>query len=213
MNKISVIIFDCDGVMFDSRQANINFYNHLLQHFGLPLMSEDKVAFVHMHTADKSVRHIFRDTPYMEMAQAYRMRMDYTPFLKDMILEPELKTLLEDLRPGFGLAVATNRSNTIGKVLESYGLSKYFDIVVSSLDVKKPKPHPESLLKILRFFEVGPEEALYIGDSQVDNETARAAGVPFMSYKNMELEADYHSDRLMDIAVLVNSRNNTPQKG
>jgi len=212
MNKISIIIFDCDGVMFDSRQANINFYNHLLQHFGLPLMSEDKVTFVHMHTADKSVRHIFRDTPYMEMAQEYRIRMDYTPFLKDMILEPELKTLLDDLRPRFGLAVATNRSNTIGKVLELYGLSKYFDIVVSSLDVKRPKPHPESLHKILRFFEVGPEEALYVGDSQVDNETARAAGVPFVSYKNIELEADYHSDRLMDIAVYVNSRNNTPQK-
>ena len=213
MNKISVIIFDCDGVMFDSRQANINFYNHLLQHFGLPLMSEDKVAFVHMHTADKSVRHIFLDTPYMEAAQEYRMRMDYTPFLKDMILEPELKTLLEDLRPRFGLAVATNRSNTIGKVLESYGLSKYFDIVVSSLDVKMPKPHPESLLKILKFFEAGPEEALYVGDSLVDNETARAAGVPFMSYKNRDLEADYHSDRLMDIAVLVNSRSKTPQRG
>ena len=212
MNKISVIIFDCDGVMFDSRQANINFYNHLLQHFGLPLMSEDKVAFVHMHTADKSIRHIFRDTPYMEMAQEYRMQMDYTPFLKDMIIEPELKMLLEGLRPKFGLAVATNRSNTIGEVLASYGLSKYFDIVVSSLDVKRPKPHPESLHKILKFFEVGPEEALYVGDSQVDNETSRAAGVPFMSYKNMELEADYHSDRLMDIAVLVNSRNNTPQR-
>ena len=148
----------------------------------------------------------------MEMAQEYRMRMDYTPFVKDMILEPELKMLLEVLRPGFGLAVATNRSNTIGEVLELYGLSKYFDIVVSSLDVKKPKPHPESLLKILQFFEVGPKAALYIGDSQVDNETARAAGVPFMSYKNTELEADYHSDRLMDIAVLVNARNNTPQK-
>ena len=212
MNKISVIIFDCDGVMFDSRQANINFYNHLLQHFGLPLMSEDKVDFVHMHTADKSVRHIFRDTPYMEMAQEYRMVMDYTPFIKDMILEPELKKLLDDLRPGFGLAVATNRSNTIGKVLESYGLSQYFDIVVSSLDVKMPKPHPESLIKILRFFKIGPEEALFVGDSQVDNETARAAGISFIAYKNRALEADYHSDRLMDIAVLINSRNNTPQK-
>ena len=213
MGKISVIIFDCDGVMFDSRQANINFYNHLLTHFGLPPMSEDKVDFVHMHTADESVHLIFQDTHLVEKVQKYRGQMDYTPFIKDMILEPGLKELLEDLRPGFGLAVATNRSNTIDNVLESYGLSKYFDIVVSSLDVKMPKPHPESLLKILRFFKIDPEEALYIGDSQVDNETARAAGVPFMSYKNMELEADYHSDRLMDIAVLVNSRNNTPQRG
>jgi phosphoglycolate phosphatase len=213
MHKISVIIFDCDGVMFDSRQTNINFYNHLLQHFGLPPMSEDKVDIVHMHTADESIRHIFRDTPFMEMAQEYRMRMDYTPFLKDMILEPELKMLLDDLRPRFGLAVATNRSNTIGEVLESYGLSKYFDIVVSSLDVKMPKPHPESLHKILKFFEVDPEEALYVGYSLVDNKTARAAGVPFMSYKNRALEADYHSDRLMDIAVLVNSHNKTAQRG
>jgi len=213
MNKISVIIFDCDGVMFDSRQANINFYNHLLQHFGLPLMREDQVTFVHMHTAEKSIRHIFRNTPYMEMAQAYRMRMEYTPFLKDMILEPELKPLLEDLRPRCGLAVATNRSNTIGEVLELYGLSKYFDIVVSSLDVKRPKPHPESLFKILKFFEVDPEEALYVGDSLVDNKTARDAGVPFMSYKNTELDADYHSDRLMDIALIVNSANKTPLSG
>jgi HAD superfamily hydrolase (TIGR01509 family) len=213
MKKISVIIFDCDGVMFDSRQANINFYNHLLQHFGLPLMREDQVTFVHMHTAEKSIRHIFRNTPYMEMAQAYRMRMEYTPFLKDMILEPELKPLLEDLRPRFGLAVATNRSNTIGAVLDLYGLSKYFDIVISSLDVKRPKPHPESLFKILKFFEVDPEEALYVGDSLVDNKTARAAGVPFMSYKNTELDADYHSDRLMDIALIVNSANKTPLSG
>jgi HAD superfamily hydrolase (TIGR01509 family) len=163
-----------------------------------------------MHTADASIRHIFRDTPYMEMAQAYRMQMDYTPFLKDMILEPELKPLLKDLSPRFGLAVATNRSNTIGEVLELYDLSKYFDIVVSSLDVKRPKPHPESLFKILKFFEVDPEEALYVGDSLVDNKTARAAGVPFMSYKNTELDADYHSDRLMDIALIVNSANKTP---
>jgi len=210
MKKISVIIFDCDGVMFDSRQANINFYNHLLQHFGLPLMNADKVAFVHMHTADASIRHIFRDTPYMEMAQKYRMQMDYTPFLKDMILEPELKPLLEDLRPRFGLAVATNRSNTIGEVLELYDLSKYFDIVVSSLDVKRPKPHPESLFKIIEFFEAGPEETLYVGDSLVDYKTARSAGVPFISYKNTELDADYHSDRLMDIALIVNSANKTP---
>ncbi len=166
-----------------------------------------------MHTADESVRLIFQDTHLVEKAQKYNGQMDYTPFLKDMVLEPGLKELLEELRPGFGLAVATNRSNTIGKILESYGLSKYFDIVVSSLDVKMPKPHPESLLKILRFFKISPEEALYVGDSQVDNETARAAGISFIAYKNRALEADYYSDRLMDIAVLVNSRNNTPQRG
>jgi phosphoglycolate phosphatase len=186
--KISAVIFDCDGVMFDSRQANINFYNHLLERYGLPLMTEDMVAYVHMNTADKSVRHIFDGTPFTEEAQAYRMQMDYTPFIKDMVIEPGLKDLLGKLQPVVGLAVATNRSNTIGDVLEQNGLSGFFDIVVSSLDVKNPKPHPESIHKILDFFDLAPDQAVYIGDSLIDLETARAAGVYFIAYGNGGLE-------------------------
>jgi HAD superfamily hydrolase (TIGR01509 family) len=201
--KISAVIFDCDGVMFDSRQANINYYNHLLAHFNLPLMNEEEVAFVHMHTADQSVRHIFRGTPHIEKAQAYRMEVDYTPFIKGMIMEPGLKELLGTLKPRFGLAVATNRSNTIGKVLEWNGLEQYFDIVVSSLDVRNPKPHPEAIYKILDFFQISPEQSVYVGDSLVDYETSKAAGAPFISYKNRSLDADYHVDRLMDIARSV----------
>ena len=200
MKRDSAIIFDCDGVMFDSRHANTSFYNHLLVHFGLPPMAEEQVNYVHMHTADESVRHIFRGTPHVEEAQMYRVEMDYTPFINDMIMEPGLKELLGLLKPKFGLAVATNRSYTIGKVLEWNGLDGYFDIVVSSLDVKNPKPHPESLFKILDFFEIAPNDALYVGDSLVDYETAGAAGVPFVSYKNRGLDADYHVDHLMDIA-------------
>jgi phosphoglycolate phosphatase len=201
MNKKRAVIFDCDGVMFDSRRANINFYNHLLARFGLPPMTEDQVPFVHMHTADESVRHIFKGTPHCGRAQEYRLRMDYTPFIKDMVMEPGLMELLRLLKPLMGLAVATNRSNTIGRVLEWNGLDTYFDMVVSSLDVKYPKPHPESLFKILDFFGIGPEEALYVGDSLVDYETSKAAGVPFIAYKNRELPAALHMNHLMEIAA------------
>ena len=205
LKNISAVIFDCDGVMFDSRQANIHFYNHLLTYFGLPTMTEEKIDYVHMHTADESVRYIFEGTPFTEQAQAYRWEMDYTPFIKDMIIEPGLKEVLESLKPRFGLAVATNRSNTINKVLEWNGLDKYFDIVVSSLDVKYPKPHPESLWKILRFFSIDPHQALYLGDSSVDRETAEAAAVPFVAYKNRALEADFHAERMEDVLTLLDA--------
>ena len=203
MKKIAAVIFDCDGVMFDSRQANINFYNHLLAHFNLPPMTEPQVAYVHMHTADSSVRHIFEGTPFEKEAQAYRVQLDYSPFIRDMVMEPGLVRLLDHLKPHVGLAVATNRSNTIERVLQWSGLQPYFDLVVSSLDVTHPKPHPESLVKILHFFQIPQDAALYIGDSQVDAETAEAAGVPFVGYKNRSLKADFHVDRLMDIAGLV----------
>lgn len=201
--SISAVIFDCDGVMFDSRQANINFYNHLLDRFGLPPMKEESVSFVHMHTAEASVRQIFRGTPYVEQAQEYRLQMDYGPFIKDLVMEPGLEELLKALKPRVGLAVATNRANTIGPVLESFGLEGYFDLVISSLDVKNPKPHPESIFKILEFFQITPREALYVGDSAVDDETAKAAGVPFVSYKDRDLGADYHVNVLLDIVHLV----------
>ncbi len=201
--KISVVIFDCDGVMFDSRQANINFYNHLLTQYGLPPMTDDKVAYVHMNTADKSVRHIFEGTPFTEEAQAYRMQMDYTPFIKDMVIEPGLKKLLKNLRRRVGLAVATNRSNTIGDVLEQNGLSGFFDMVVSSLDVENPKPHPESIYKILDFFELGPDQAVYIGDSLIDLETAEAAGVHFVAYGNGSLKTPLKAGSMEEVETIL----------
>ena len=208
--KISAVIFDCDGVLFDSRQANINFYNHLLGHFGLPPMAEDAISFVHMHTADESVRFIFRGTPYVEEAQAYRMKMDYRPFIKNMIMEPGLKELLRWLAPEFGLAIATNRSNTIGDVLEYHGLGEFFDIVVSSLDVDSPKPNPEALFMILNFFEIKADQSIYVGDSLVDYETAKAANVPFVSYRNEYLEASWKIKNLLEIREILQAVASNP---
>ncbi len=203
LKKISAVIFDCDGVMFDSRQANINFYNHLLERFRLPPMTADKVDFVHMHTADESVRYLFEGTPFVEETQSYRMEMDYWPFINDMIIEPGLKVLLGGLASRFGLAIATNRSNTIGDVLDFFGLAEFFDIVVSSLDVEKPKPHPEAVFKILDFFQIRPAQSLYVGDSQVDYETAKAAGVHFVSYRNEELETPWKIEHLLEIRDIL----------
>lgn len=202
--KIWAVIFDCDGVLFDSRQANINFYNHLLSRYGLPPLAEEQVDYVHMHTAEKAVRYIFEGTGLTEEAQSYRMQMDYTPFIKDMVMEPGLKGLLRKLKPVAGLAVATNRSNTIEAVLDYNDLGGFFDIVVSSLDVERPKPHPESLRKILEFFALRPEQAVYVGDSQVDVETARAAGTHFIAYGNGGLSAGFQAATMAELeAVLV----------
>jgi HAD superfamily hydrolase (TIGR01509 family) len=190
--------------MFDSRQANVNYYNHLLSHFGLPPMKDEDVDFVHMYTAEESVNYIFRESPYRAAAQEYRSKkLDYTPFIKDMAVEPGLKSVLERLRPHYDLAVATNRSTTIGKVLEHHGLRHYFDIVVSSLDVENPKPHPEPLLKILDFFHSAPQECLYVGDSEVDRQVCLASGVPLVAYRSRNLTAEYYVDNLMDILRIV----------
>ena len=109
-----------------------------------------------------------------------------------MEMEPGLIDFLETIRPGIKTAISTNRSTTIGQVLKTFALDCYFDLVISSLDVSRPKPDPESVLKILDYFQVSPEQCLYIGDSEVDVQTAGGAGVPFVAFRNASLAADLH---------------------
>jgi phosphoglycolate phosphatase len=201
--KHQAVIFDCDGVMFDSRQANTNFYNHILSRFGLDPMPPEDIEFVHMHTVVESIRHIFRNSPHTDDALEYRLHLDYTPFITDMVMEPGLRELLDHLKPRYGLAVATNRSTTIGRVLDRHNLAPYFDIVVSSLDVQNPKPHPESVFKILDFFGLEPGKCFYVGDSKVDSEVCQAAGVPLIAYKNKALEAKLHVESLWEIQEIL----------
>jgi phosphoglycolate phosphatase-like HAD superfamily hydrolase len=88
-------------------------------------------------------------------------------------------------------------------VLESNGLTEFFDIVVSSLDVQNPKPHPESIYMILKFFQISPEKVMYVGDSLVDWQTARASGVHFIAYKNDSLGTLWKVKGLLEIEELL----------
>ncbi len=203
-----VLIFDCDGVLFDSKAANIAFYNHILSRLKLPPMAPDEVEYVHVSTAEGALNYLLtrRDPSLLDKAHKYRRIMDYTPFISLMRMEPHLKELLKDLPPDIKRAVSTNRTYTIADVLRIHGLEEEFDLVVSALDVKNPKPHPESILKILRHFNITPSEALFVGDSEVDQESAARSGVAFVAYKSRSLKADYYIDDLLRIREIIAHR-------
>ena len=120
-----------------------------------------------------------------------------------MVLEPYLKPLLENLRPRYKTAIATNRSDTMDRVLSEHGLEGYFDLVVSSNDVDRPKPYPDPLIKILEHFEIKAYNTLYVGDSELDEIAAKAAGVPFVSYQNKSLSANFHIESLKEISQIL----------
>ena len=204
MSKLNLVIFDCDGVMFDSRNANRRYYNHLLERFGHPLMTEEEVDYVHMHHVNDSVTHIFRHyTEDIEKAEEYRAALDYTPFLQYMMMEPDLIEFLEFLKPDYKTAVSTNRTTTMPAVLEMFDLKQYFAKVVTALDVDQPKPHPEALHQILDFFGLSVENAIYIGDSMVDREHTATIGMRLIAFKNPDLPAEYHVNRFMEITRLL----------
>lgn len=191
---IRLVAFDCDGVLFDSRQANIAFYNSILANFGRPPLGPAAVDYIHSHTVWESLEYLFQGHPDLEAVFRFAREVDYGPFIPMMVEEPHLRDFLRFLRPSCYTALATNRSTTTRAVLSYHGLTDDFDLVVSAQDVSRPKPHPESFQRILEHFDLNPHEAIYIGDSQVDEAFAANSGVPLVAYRNPQLQAAYYLD-------------------
>jgi phosphoglycolate phosphatase len=201
--KPSLIIYDCDGVLIDSRRSNEAFYNHILAHFSLPPLTPEQLDIVHAATAQEAVDFLFRGTPWLAAAQDFQRQIDNAPFLALIRPEPHIREVLVRLRLAYRTAIATNRGKSLPLVLQTLGLDGLFDLTVSCYDVTHPKPHPECLQRILHHFQAGPDEALYIGDSQVDRLVAEEAGVPLAAYKNPGLKARYHLQDHRDLLKIL----------
>jgi HAD superfamily hydrolase (TIGR01509 family) len=210
MNKgIACVIYDCDGVLFDSLEANRKLYNHIATSTGRGELTEAELRYCHMNTVHDSIHCLFPDDPAKE-AEAVRFLKekvdfrDYVPFLK---MEPYLLETLAALRQqGVRTAISTNRTTSMPHIMERYKLTPYFDMVVTALDVTRPKPDRESVDKILGSLGLRAEETLYVGDSEVDLKTAQASGVIFVAYKNATISTGLSIDDHRSILTIVNGR-------
>ncbi|MDR3088807.1 MAG: HAD family hydrolase [Desulfobulbaceae bacterium] len=200
---LKALIFDCDGVMFDSRETNRAYHDHLLAAFGLPPMDEDELEYVHIHNVWESVAHIFRNYAVsLDKVHEFRLRDDYRPFFRSMKMEPDLRKFLARAKPRFKLAIATNRTNTMEAILEEFDLTDFFDKVMTAENSRRPKPAPEPLLEIIEAFACRIDEALYVGDSSIDEQCARACAMPFVAFRNPRLTARYHIQSFLDLFSL-----------
>lgn len=198
-----VVVFDCDGVLFESREANIRFYNHVLERFGRPPVRADQVGYIHMHSAKESLEYLLGSSRDLEAAWAYCQSLDFRIFNRYMRKEPGLDDLLRYLKPRCRVALATNRTVSTRDLLASFELDGAFDLIVTAADVARPKPHPESMEKILKAFRTLPHHVLFVGDSPVDARLAQDTGVVFAAYKNPSLPAHLHVSSFGDLQAFL----------
>jgi HAD superfamily hydrolase (TIGR01509 family) len=210
LNSPQIIIYDCDGVLIDSRDSNEAFYNHILAHFGLPAMDPGQLEAVHVSTSEAAIDYLFAGSPFLTEAQAYQRTVDNRSFICMLRLEPHVRETLRQLRPRYFTAIATNRGRSLPLVLKYLGLEDLFDLTVSSYEVTHPKPHPECLWKILNHFRLEPPQAWYVGDSEVDRLVALEAGVPFVAYKNPGLSAPFHIQDHLELLELLGAKRPPP---
>jgi len=178
------ILFDCDGVLFESREANIAFYNSILENFGEPAIApddRDKVHLCHTASSPQVFEKLLGEERAVE-AQSYASTVNFRKFIPRMKPETGIYDTLGLLSKRMVLGVATNRGNSMQEILKHFGMGQYFSTVVTSRDVARPKPHPDMLLLAAERLNLAPESLVFVGDSELDETAAVTAGIRFVGF-------------------------------
>ncbi|MFZ4860050.1 MAG: HAD family hydrolase [Desulfuromonadaceae bacterium] len=186
-SRYKVVIYDCDGVILDSMESNYIFYNRVMEFLGRgEIDRDDREAkrVLHTYSFNNVMEYFFAGDLRREDAFKFAKTIHYRDLMPYMKMEDGFVNALDRLKGHTSLAICTNRATSMDMIIEDFGLEGYFEYVMTASQVTNPKPHPEPLLKVLAYFGVEPDEALFIGDGEVDMQAAQGAGVPFISYKS-----------------------------
>ncbi len=183
INGKQLIIFDCDGVLFHSEDANMAYFETCLEKTArVPLKGNLRKQAAYM-----SVRQLFQqilDNP-SDVEEAYQIsqKIPYDPYLP--LIKPTFNfdELLLPVKEEKYLAIATNRGQSLTKLFKYFNLFKYFHYKVSAYD-NPPKPAPDMLYACCDYFGESPKSALFIGDSASDGEAASSAGIDYIHIGN-----------------------------
>jgi phosphoglycolate phosphatase-like HAD superfamily hydrolase len=178
---LELVIFDADGVLFDSTESNTAYYNAIFKRVGeAPMTAVEEKTGVFLSApqvfALRAAGDQERIAKMLEVARA----MDATPFFDLLRPVPSLRSFLMRIKRDYRIGLATNRSATIPAIIDYLGLTGVFDAVASVRDKVKPKPAPDILELCLERAGVAPPNAVYVGDSEIDRIASEAARLHFI---------------------------------
>lgn len=173
--NVKAVIFDFDMTLADSSWAIHKCTNLLAKEYGLKEVSREKVMEAIGLPIEKCWRLFWGD--FKEDWLTF-YRANFRSEEQNSILPfPNAVPLLEKLREaGIKTGVVSNRTFA-RKIIDITKLTPYMDAVVGLEDVKHPKPAPDALFLGIEHLGASAAETLYVGDTDIDMQTAAAAGV------------------------------------
>ena len=182
--NLQAVIFDFDYTLADSSQGAIDCINFALDQMGLAPVSDEaacRTIGLSLHETFLTLGDHHEPARCDEFYRLFVERADKT-MSNLTVLYHSVPAMVETLRSnGLKLAiVSTKYRRRINQVLTREALLHGFDVVIGGEDVKQHKPHPQGLFEALERLETSPESVMYVGDSVVDAELAKRAGVPLV---------------------------------
>lgn len=179
--KYELAVFDMDGTILNTLDDLTDATNHALKAFGYPEHSIEEVRFF---VGNGIAKLIERATPAgTSEEERAKVRAEFMAYYKDHSADktgpyPGITDLLKRLRAaGVKTAVVSNKPDPAVRDLCKTYYDGLFDAAVGDMEGQAVKPAPDMCLKVFKELGMGPENAVYIGDSDTDIQTARNAGL------------------------------------
>lgn len=216
---IECVLFDLDGTIVNTNELIISSFMHALKENNLPALTREEII-PHMGTTLQQQMSAFsglQDTSVLELSYRSYNYAHHDELIRSF---PHVNETMDGLLSrGIKLGIVTTKIRpTTLKALEMFDLLKYMETIVTVNDVSQAKPHPEPVLTAVANLGVDPARTLMVGDSAVDIQSAKAAGVRVAavawSLKGEEMLRKYNPDYIIhdmkDLYTIVEQETKQP---
>lgn len=191
MDKINTVIFDMDGVIFDTERIYLETWNDVFDKYGYKMTKEVYTSV--MGVGRKNVINTFKDI-YGDDLPIDKMYKEKDQILFNRIEEGTVPTkegvheVLKFLRKNdYKIALATSaKRERVDKHLKDTKLEGAFDVIVCGDEVDKAKPNPEIFLKVANKLEVDRERCIVVEDSLAGVKAGYNAGMVVVNIPDLK---------------------------
>lgn len=182
---MKAVIFDLDGTLLNTLYDLTDAVNWALEEYGQPKRTLEEVrAFVGnglrnlmvQAVPDGEKNPVFENL-FEDFREFYKLHCNIKTAPYDGVLE-----LMKELKArGMKMAIVSNKIDSGVKELNEIHFSEYVEVAIGEREGIARKPSPDSVNEALRILGVAKEDAIYVGDSGVDIQTAKNAGIGCVS--------------------------------
>jgi len=212
---IKTVLFDLDGTLLNTLTDLSNSVNYALNSHHLPQRTELEVrSFLGNGIHNLIEKSVPENTPSELLEDVFQSFKSYylQHGLDSTAPYPGIMSLLKALQQkSVKMAIISNKVDTAVQQLNKKFFSDYIGIAVGEKPQIRRKPEPDSVLLAMKALDANPATTLYVGDSEVDYETAHSAGIRcalvtwgFRDRPDLEaLHADYYVNSPHELMAVI----------